>query len=181
MLFHVVSCCLRPFLNVPFVISCCFRAFLLFFWPGPAGPSLDLPQLASIGLGLACTSRDSTGLRTGTGGAPAPGGVFPARAGNLGHAQTGLGLLRPKPGLSAFRVSALVALKRQRGRIRNFCCCLAAMSKITPRPPNLPVWRPGFLPTTYNRIVWQGQPPGGSFQSSESSRLVGLLQRRHTS
>jgi hypothetical protein len=33
MLLHVISCCLRPFLQTPFVISCYFRVFSLFFGP----------------------------------------------------------------------------------------------------------------------------------------------------
>jgi len=37
MLFHVISCCLRPFLQAQFVISCYLRAFSLFF-ALPFGP-----------------------------------------------------------------------------------------------------------------------------------------------
>jgi hypothetical protein len=34
MLFHVITCCLRPFLQRPFVISCYLRVFSWFFEPG---------------------------------------------------------------------------------------------------------------------------------------------------
>jgi hypothetical protein len=84
MLFHVVSCCLRPFLQTPFVISCYLQVFSLFFGLGhflnltvggcrlvaPPPPAavhlLDLPQFNSIGLGLAWIPPDSetaTGAR----------------------------------------------------------------------------------------------------------------------
>ena len=38
MLFHVKTCCLRPFLQRRFVVSCYFRLFSLFFGPGGAVP-----------------------------------------------------------------------------------------------------------------------------------------------
>ena len=59
MLFHVKTCCLRPFLKSRIVISCYFRCF---FWFGQLGPglkpltglSLDLPQSASFPLFRSC-------------------------------------------------------------------------------------------------------------------------------
>jgi hypothetical protein len=55
MLFHVISCCLRPFLQTRFVISCYFRAFSLFFRLGRRlNPNLQPGRIFFLGFTSTC-------------------------------------------------------------------------------------------------------------------------------